>query len=168
MVWKTKRLNVMTQTSRHKRPGTHEKGATAIEFSFVFALLFSTFWAVISYALPFFLYQVMNHATAETARYALRVDPTQSNSAIVTLVQARLNQELNVLPTRFKRSDTVIQTVNIQTIDSFRTLVVTLRYPGCSTNNRTACITPALNLLGFSIPNLSSFSSTSRLRLEEL
>lgn len=158
----------MTKTKPQAVRNIREKGATAIEFSFVFALLFSTFWAVISYALPFFLYQVMNHATAETARYALRVDPTQSNSAIVALVQARLNQELNVLPTRFKQADTLIQTVNVQTIDSFRTLVVTLRYPGCSTSNQASCITPALNLIGFSIPNLSSFSSTSRLRLEEL
>lgn len=157
----------MTKTPPQAARNIRQKGATAIEFSFVFALLFSTFWAVISYALPFFLYQVMNHATAETARYALRVDPTQSNGAIVTLVQTRLNQELNVLPTRFKRADTLIQTVNIQTIDSFRTLVVTLHYPGCSTNNQAACITPALNMLGFSITNLSSFSSTSRLRLED-
>lgn len=149
-------------------PQAKQKGATAIEFSLVFALLFSTFWAVISYALPFFLYQVMNQATAETARYALRIDPTQSNAAIVALAQARLNQELDVLPPRFSRADTVIQTVNIQTIDTFRTLVVTLTYPGCSSTNQTACIAPAINLLGFSIPNLSSFSSTSRLRLEEL
>lgn len=158
----------MTHTASPSARSRRQKGATAIEFSFVFALLFSTFWAVISYALPFFLYQVMNHATAETARYALRLDPSQSNAAIVTLVQARLNQELNVLPTRFKRADTLVKTVNIQTIDSFRTLVVTLTYPGCSTNNRPACITPALNLIGFSIPNLPGFSSTSRLRLEEM
>lgn len=158
----------MTKTPPQTVLKRRQKGATAIEFSFVFALLFSTFWAVISYALPFFLYQVMNHATAETARYALRVDPEQSNAAIVTLVQTHLGQELDVLPTRFKRADTLIQSVSIQTIDSFRTLVVTLSYPGCSTNNQAACITPALNLIGFSIPNLSGFSSTSRLRLEEL
>lgn len=146
----------------------HQRGISAVEFSFIFGLLFTTFWAVLSYAMPFFLYQVMNQATAETARYALRIDPTQSNATIITLTQARLTQELSVLPPRFRRADTVIPSVTVQTIDTFRTLVVTLTYPGCSSTNKAACIVPPINLLGFSLPNLSTFRATSRLRLEEL
>jgi hypothetical protein len=145
-----------------------QRGASAIEFSFVFGLLFTTFWAVLSYAFPFFLYQVMNQATAETARYALRIDPTQSNATIITLAQTRLTQELSVLPPRLRRSDTVVPSVTVQTIDTFRTLVVTLTYPGCSSSNKVACIVPPLNLIGFSLPNLSAFSTTSRLRLENM
>ena len=145
-----------------------QRGASAIEFSFVFGLLFTTFWAVLSYAFPFFLYQVMNQATAETSRYALRIDPSQSDAAIITLAQARLTQELSVLPPRFRRSDTVVQSVTVQTIDSFRTLVVTLTYPGCSSSNKVACVVPPINLIGFSLPNLSAFSTTSRLRLEDM
>jgi Flp pilus assembly protein TadG len=156
-----------TQANSVMRKRT-QRGASAIEFSFVFGLLFMTFWAVLSYAFPFFLYQVMNQSTAETARYAIRIDPTQSNAAIISLAQAKLNQELSVLPPRFRRSDTVVQSVTIQTIDTFRTLVITLTYPGCSSTNKPACIVPPLRLIGFSLPNLSAFSATSRLRLESM
>lgn len=159
----------MTNSLRYvPPPKKNQFGVSAVEFSFIFGLLFTIFWAVLSYALPFFLYQVMNQATAETARYALRIDPSQSNAVIINLAQTRLTQELNVLPPRFRRSDTLVSSVTVQTIDGFRTLVVTLTYPGCSSNNKTACVVPPINLVGFSIPNLSSFSTSSRLRLENM
>ncbi|MEL0027717.1 MAG: TadE family protein [Perlucidibaca sp.] len=156
----------MKQGNHHAMPGRAQRGATAIEFAIVFPLLFGVFWAIISYALPFFLYQVMNHATAETSRYALRIDPSQSDAQVITLTQAQLTKELQVLPTRFRQPSTLTQSVTVQTIDGFRTLVITLTYPGCRAGNTAACLTPALNLFGASIPNLSAFSSTSRLRLE--
>lgn len=156
----------MKHERHHLKPGRAQRGATSIEFAIVFTLLFATFWAIISYAMPFFLYQVMNHATSETARYALRIDPSQSNAQIITLTQTELTRQLNVLPARFKQANTLTQSVTVQTLSGYRTLVVTLTYPGCSASNRTACVTPALSLLGASIPNLPAFSSTSRLRLE--
>jgi Flp pilus assembly protein TadG len=45
-----------------------QSGVAAIEFSLVFALLFATFWAIISYALPLYLYPTMNQAVADTPR----------------------------------------------------------------------------------------------------
>ncbi len=148
-------------TSRHA-----ERGATAIEFSIVFSALFAIFWAILSYAMPMLLYQVMNHATAETARFSLRIDPAQSDALIIALAKTNLEQQIGMLPPRFRRTDTLIRSVSVQTIDGFRTLMVTLTYPGCSVSHQTACVTPALNLIGISIPNLAAFSVTSRLRME--
>ncbi|MEO6698031.1 MAG: TadE/TadG family type IV pilus assembly protein [Paraperlucidibaca sp.] len=150
-----------------------EHGATAIEFSIVFALLFGVFWAIISYAMPFFLYQVMNQATAESTRYSLRIDPTLSNSAIETLVNSYLQDKpLSVLPSSFRTilntanpSPSLISTKVISGI-SYRTLTVTLRYPGCSTTTQSTCIVPAINLFGVSIPKLGEFIATADVHLE--
>lgn len=155
------------------RPPARERGTTAIEFSFVFALLFAVFWAIISYAIPFFMYQVMNQAVSDSARYALRIDPTLNNSSIENLVNTYLQaQPLAVLPARLKTiinnanaTPSQITTKSINGI-SYRTLSVTLRYPGCSTTVTASCIVPALNLVGVSIPKLGEFTATAEVHLE--
>lgn len=150
-----------------------EKGATAIEFSIVFALLFGMFWAIISYALPFFLYQAMNHATAESARYAMRLNPELADSAIETYVDNYLwNNALSVLPDGYidilkshnpSPSDMTIDAISAI---SYRTIKVTLTYPGCSVSQQAGCLVPALNLAGMSIPNLRPFTVVTTVHLE--
>lgn len=152
---------------------TREQGTTAIEFSFVFAILFAVFWAIISYAMPFFMYQVMNQAVSESTRYALRIDPTLSNTAIENLVTTYVQgTALSVLPTSFQ---TILTTANpspstmstkLVSGVSYRTLTVTLRYPGCSTSMQSTCIVPALGILGASIPSLGEFIATADVHLE--
>ncbi|WP_340675123.1 TadE/TadG family type IV pilus assembly protein [Paraperlucidibaca sp.] len=154
---------------------THQRGTTAIEFSFVFALLFGVFWAIVSYAMPFFLYQVMNQSVSEAARYALRVDPELTDNEIITVVNTYLVDEpLAVLPTTFK---TIITTENpspstiateVMNSQSYRTLTVSLNYPGCSTSAPAGCVVPALNLFGVSIPTLGAFEAQASVHLEQL
>jgi Flp pilus assembly protein TadG len=156
-------------TKRQQR----QQGTTAIEFSFVFALLFGVFWAIIGYAMPFFMYQVMNQAVSESARYALRIDPTLSNTDIETIVNGYLqDQPLAVLPARFKTilnnanaAPSHITTKAISGV-AYRTLTVTLRYPGCSSSMQSSCIVPALNLFGVSIPTLGEFVAAADVHLE--
>ncbi|REH39038.1 Flp pilus assembly protein TadG [Paraperlucidibaca baekdonensis] len=156
------------------RRHTHarERGTTAIEFSFVFALLFGIFWAIVSYAMPFFLYQVMSQAVSESARYALRIDPSLNDSAIETLINNYIKAEpLAVLPTRFQaiinNANADPSTISDSLNDgiSYRTLNVTLTYPGCSTTAQASCIVPALNLFGVSIPKLGAFDATATVHL---
>ncbi|MBA4152582.1 MAG: hypothetical protein C0509_08475 [Acinetobacter sp.] len=144
-----------------------QQGATAIEFSIVFALLFAVFWAIISYAMPFFLFQTMNHAVAEAARQVVRFEaPTASNA------QDALNTELNrLLPTAFVNAlqqpydiDIVEDDLLIDT--QYRVLVIRVTYPGCNTGAlKSSCIAPALNLLGASIPNLGPYTAETKIRL---
>lgn len=149
-----------------------QHGAAAIEFSIVFALLFGVFWAIISYALPFFLYQTMNHAVSEAARYAIRISPEQSDGEIIALTESELfNQQLNILPNKFKSllitANEAPVSVVTTTLDStdYRTVNVELHYPGCSTSSQQSCFVPAINLLGVSIPNLSGFTVSAQYRL---
>lgn len=153
-----------------------QQGATAIEFSIVFSMLFGIFWATISYAMPLFLYQTMNHAVAEAARQVVRFEsPTESN------VNDALNFELNrLLPSAFINAlqtphvieikDESLVVVdsddNVTSEMSYQVLVIRVTYPGCNaTNLKSSCITPALNLVGTSIPNLGPYTAETKIRL---
>lgn len=158
-----------------KTPRDDQNGSVAIEFSIVFALLFATFWAIISYALPFFLYQTMNHAVAEAARQVVRYEePTEA------VVASVLNTELNrLLPTAFvnalQRQPAEIKDETLTVTDednnttselSYKVLIIKVTYPGCNASTlRSSCIVPALNLLGASIPNLGPYSAETKIRL---
>lgn len=155
------------------RQPSDQRGTTAIEFSFVFALLFAVFWAILSYALPFFMYQVMNQAVSESARYALRIDPSLSDSAIENLVNTYLQEQpLAVLPTRFQSvlnaANSAPSQISTQAVAgiSYRTLRVTLRYPGCNAAQEASCLVPALHLAGMSIPSLGEFIASADVHLE--
>jgi len=142
-----------------------QSGSVAIEFSIVFALLFAVFWAIISYALPFFLYQVMNHAVAEAARDAVRYEDVVNEDSRVKNV---LNERLEVLPQKFR--DTLVSTVSyVQSQDlsgvNYSAMTITLEYPGCRLGVTAGCITPVLNLLGASIPNLGPYTAKTTVRL---
>ncbi len=151
-----------------------QNGSVAIEFSLVFALLFATFWAIISYALPFFLYQTMNHAVAEATRELVKYEsPTPTNAT--DEVKKQLNE---FLPTAFfdkltfppPKIEFVDLTGNDEDGDpvtySYKTLSIKVVYPGCNSSSlRAHCITPALNLLGASIPNLGPYTAETEIRL---
>jgi Flp pilus assembly protein TadG len=143
----------------------NQKGATAIEFAIVFSLFFGIVWATISYAMPLFLNQVMNHAVAEGARFALRADPDQDpavyEAQLLSLATQRINQELTVLPASFRTN--LQTTVSIQQTGINRHLVVNLTYP----NYNTQPIIPVLTLPGLGpIPNLpGDLRASSRFRL---
>lgn len=163
-----------------------QQGATAIEFSIVFALLFATFWAIISYALPFFMYQTMNHAVAEAARQIVRFDnltPAETEAEAEAELLTQLNR---FLPATFvaqlELEPTVDDNLQLTGTDSsgnptedadgdptglnYRVLTIRAIYPGCNaTTLRSTCITPALNLLGASIPNLGPYTAETRIRL---
>lgn len=140
-----------------------QRGATAIEFAIVFSLLFGIFWATISYALPFFLNQVMNHAVAEGARFAVRADPDEPSyeAVLLELANQEILNELSVLPPKFRTN--LITTVEVQDVGTQRYLIVTLTYPNYSSQP----IIPVLNLPGLGpIPNLpGDLRASSRLRL---
>ncbi len=167
---------VLGRLTMQKHRLRKQQGATAIEFSIVFALLFAVFWAIISYAMPFFLFQTMNHAVAEAARHVVRFEePTIGNA------QDALNAELNkLLPTAFVNALQQPYDVNIidedltaEDVDgnitselSYKVLVIRVTYPGCNTSTlRSSCIAPALNLLGASIPNLGPYTAETKIRL---
>ncbi len=145
----------------------NQKGATAIEFSIVFGLLFGVFWAIISYAMPFFLLQVMNYATAEAARYAVRADPANLEANLKTLATEALNNRLEVLPSAFRTPLTTSIEVVADTTTvpgtTLQELVVRLTY----VNYNTHPIVPTLTLPGIGkIPNIpGSLVAESRMRI---
>ena len=65
-----------------------QKGAATLETALVFSLFFALLWGILSYTLPFFMMQVMNHATSEATRAAVRADPAlrSSNPAFAAMV----------------------------------------------------------------------------------
>ncbi len=138
-----------------KRSFKQQQGAAAIEFSIVFALLFGMFWAIISYALPFFLYQTMNYAAADATRYALRAPQESDTSSpnLKALVKNRAQDTLiKLLPAKFE-SKLVYITETPPTIspDNLRELVIVIRYPNYNANP----LVPQLNLPGIGkIPNI--------------
>lgn len=151
-----------------------QSGVAAIEFSLVFALLFATFWAIISYALPFFLYQTMNHAVAETSRTLIKYEsPTPTNAT--DELKAQLNKYLpNAFFDKLTFPTPTILSLDLTGNDedgnpvtySYKTLSIKVVYPGCNSSSlRAHCITPALNLLGASIPNLGPYTAETEIRL---
>lgn len=129
------------------RKNRRQRGAVAIEFALVFSLLFGLFWAMVSYAFPLFLLQVMNRATAEAVRVAIKADP--STAAYATTVQSlastELTRQLSWLPTSFRSplTTSISITSNI--------LTVKLTYA----NYKTHPIVPVLTIPGIGqVPNI--------------
>ncbi len=160
--------------ANQKRPH-RQRGATAIEFSIVFALLFGTFWAILSYAMPFFLLQVMNRASAESARFAIRaesgfaVEQAAYEAKVVELAGEELARQLEWLPPSFRNPfEPYAQNAVIATdlTTGGRYLIVRLAYVNYGSNP----IIPVLRFPGVgSIPNIpGSLIAESRMRLSEL
>lgn len=148
------------------KPRATQKGAATIEMALVFSLFFAILWGTISYALPFFLMQVMNHATNEAVRAAVRADPHQGLAAysakLQALASARLTDEYDWLPASMRNA--LVPSVSITTVSGVQMLVVKLTYASYSTHP----IIPVLNLPGIGpVPNIpGDLKAESRFRLE--
>jgi len=145
-----------------------ERGAVAIEFALIFGLLFGMFWAIISYALPFFTQQVMNHAVAEAARFAVRAelitDRVSYEARLRTLANQQLTTSLAVLPPGFRAH--LQREVQMQVVNGQRVLEVRLVYP----NYNLQPIVPVMRLPGLGpIPNLpGNLTASARYQLAPL
>ncbi len=148
------------------KPRMSQKGAVAVEMALVFSLFITLLWGMISYALPFFLMQVMNHATSEAVRAAVRADPRQGTTAYTTKLQAlataRLTQETTWLPAGMRNA--LVSSVSVTSITGIQMLVVKLTYVSYNTHP----IVPILRLPGIgSVPNIpGDLKAESRFRLE--
>lgn len=132
------------------RKNRRQRGAAAIEFALVFSLLFGLFWAMVSYALPLFLLQVMNRATSEAARIAIKADPSVAgySTTVTSLANTELTRQLSWLPTNF--SSPLTRSV---TVDASNILTVRLTY----TSYKTHPIIPVITLPWIGqIPNIPS------------
>jgi len=130
------------------RKNRRQRGAAAIEFALVFSLLFGLFWAMVSYAFPLFLLQVMNRATAEATRVAIKADPSVAgySTTVTTLANNELTRQLSWLPGSF--SSPLTRTISI---DGSNILTVRLTYA----NYTSHPIVPVLNLPGIGqVPNI--------------
>ena len=59
----------------------HQRGAVAVEFAFIFPLLFLLMYGIVVYSYVFVLNSALNYAAQESVASALRVAPAQPNSA---------------------------------------------------------------------------------------
>lgn len=88
--------------THHRRHG--QRGAAAIEFALLFLLFFSVLYAIVSYAMAMLLIQSFNHAAAEGARAAVRVNPLSFKSqaayqsAVTQLATQASRKSLEWLP----------------------------------------------------------------------
>jgi len=129
------------------RKNRRQRGAVAIEFALVFSLLFGLFWAMISYAFPLFLLQVMNRATAEAVRVAIKADPSTAgySTTVQSLASTELTRQLSWLPSSFRTPLTTSISI------SSNILTVKLTY----VSYKTHPIVPVLTIPGIGqVPNI--------------
>lgn len=108
-----------------------QRGAAAIEFSLVFVLVFTLFYAMVSYSFPLLMLQTFNTASAQSVRAAIRADPESDNFAenATRLAREEATRQLAVLP------GVITSRVNVDAsvIDGTR-VSVRIEYPGYSAN----------------------------------
>lgn len=77
-----------------------QRGAVAVEFAFVFPLLFLLMYGIVVYSYVFVLNSALNFAAQESAEAAVRVDPSAANADALRTTQARQTAAsvLNWLP----------------------------------------------------------------------
>lgn len=84
----------------HGRQWTRQHGAAAVEFAFVFPVLFLLVYGVIVYSYVFVLQQAITYAAQVAAEAAVAVDPDQDNAATLreTAVRSTASSVLRWLP----------------------------------------------------------------------
>lgn len=163
---------------QHRQCGgiRRQRGATAVEFSIVFSLLFGIFWAIISYAMPFFLYQTMSYAATDAARHVLRVAPEadETSPMLTKLASDKVNATLSgMLPAAFlaRVAEPVVSVQPVSVVlpsgrqMSLRELVVSVRLRGPYNANP---LVPQLRLPGVGrIPDIpGDLRTEARIRME--
>lgn len=135
-----------------------QQGAAAIEFSLVFLIFFTLFYAIVSYSIIFLLKTSFHHAANEGARSAISVDhqafanDSAYQDALRLRVSATVGNTLQWLPN--KARDQVLGTNNSNVVVTYanNTLTVRVLYPNYIGN-------PLIPLL--TIPGIGAIYSTT-------
>ena len=132
-----------------RRGRTSQQGTSAIEFAFVFPLLFAVTYAAIVYGYVFFVQQTLNFLGQEAARNMVRVDPTTPGYSGVLAAAATnsVNQSKAQLPLIGR--DAIVTTVT-PGIDPMgmptRTVTVSMPIAALTTGGGFASIPLPMNL----------------------
>lgn len=125
-----------TQTHADTAPKTAQRGASAVEFAFVFPILFLLVYGVIVYSYIYVLQQSLTYSAQQSAEAAVAVNPVPQsdlNTRIAQRVRAVAVQSLGWLPADQRlrvigASGEKVQ-VAFETIDSDESVVkVTLEF----------------------------------------
>ncbi len=76
----------------------YQRGAVAVEFAFIFPLLFLLMYGIVVYSYVFVLNSALNYAAQESVASALRVAPAQPNSVRQAEALDRARVALRWLP----------------------------------------------------------------------
>ena len=132
-------MNADRQSSKAVSQGPWaQRGASAVEFAFVFPILFLLVYGVIVYSYVYVIQQSITYSAQQSAEAAVAVAPVQNDNAayearIRTRVHAVALQSLNWLPAnqlaRLRGEDGNVGTVAFETIDTDQSVVrVTLDF----------------------------------------
>jgi Flp pilus assembly protein TadG len=72
---------------KRKHPKAGQAGIAAIEFAFIFPMLFFMLYSIVVYSLLFVVYQSINFAAQEAARAAVALQPGSSSGTYQTTAQ---------------------------------------------------------------------------------
>ena len=75
-----------------------QRGAVAVEFAFIFPILFLLMYGIVVYSYVFVLNSALNYAVQESVASALRVAPAEPNAARQTEALNRARAALQWLP----------------------------------------------------------------------
>lgn len=121
---------------KNKNAVKFQRGAAAIEFSLVFLIFFTLFYAMVSYAIIFLLKTSFHHAANEGARSAISVDHQSFandseylNQGLIPRVRETVGNTLQWLPS--KARDQVLGTNNSNVVVTYVNNMLTVRvlYP---------------------------------------
>lgn len=136
-----------------------ERGASAIEFAFLFPFFLIILYAIISYALVFLFAQTLSSMSAEVARSAIAIytDPRINTSEWEEIVSTRMQ---NVVRNSWINAEIIDGCAESEIYHSLNS----------ETELLTVCLqinspVPSLNLFGLRIPHLNTIRSQSSLQL---
>jgi len=131
-------MNANRQGSSVVSPGPRaQRGASAVEFAFVFPILFLLVYGVIVYSYVYVIQQSITYSAQQSAEAAVAVTPVNDNAAYEAKIRTRVHavalQSLNWLPAnqlaRLRGEDGNVGTVAFETIDTDQSVVrVTLDF----------------------------------------
>lgn len=128
-----------------------QRGAAAIEFSLLFLIFFTLFYAIVSYSIIFLLKTSLHYAANEGARSAISVDHQSFandsdylNQGLVPRVRETVGNTLQWLPN--KAREQVLGTNNSNVFVTYANNILTVRvlYPNYIVNP----LIPLLNIPG--------------------
>lgn len=129
-------MNAVRQRSAASTGLRLQRGASAVEFAFVFPILFLLVYGVIVYSYVYVIQQAITYGAQQSAEAAVAVNPQPAaslNTRIEQRVRAVALQSLNWLPAsqvaRLRGQDGNVGRVSFETIDADESVVrVTLEF----------------------------------------